>query len=104
MRTFLGRVHSDDADVQRLRDDVEEAFHELSASGINTGRHIEGLALVTGQANPIKHKLGRKLLGYNVVLQSADARVWDDQATNKFTSKELILRCSANITVSLWVY
>jgi len=55
-------------------------------------------------ANIISHLLGRKLVGYLVILNSAAATFYDGQRTNQRPDLTLILNASAPTTVSLYVF
>lgn len=52
--------------------------------------------------NSIPHRLKRELRGFLVVWRSANANVWAQPSTNP--SNELILSCSADVTVRLVVF
>lgn len=65
------------------------------------------VALSTGFKNLIPHGLGRALTGRLVTRQDADARVWDDDVDEGDVAdpqRYLALRCSADVTVRLWVW
>jgi hypothetical protein len=59
---------------------------------------------LTSGANVINHKLGAKLQGYIVVLNSASATFFDNQSTNPSPQTTLILNASAPTVVSLLVF
>jgi len=54
--------------------------------------------------NVVNHKLGQKLQGYVVVLNSADATFYDMQSLNPNQDKTLIIVASSAATVSLIVF
>lgn len=54
--------------------------------------------------NIISHKLGRKLQGYIVILNSAAATFYDEQSSNQSPQLTLVLVASAPTTVSLYVF
>jgi len=94
---------ADSQDLQRFQAFVQQAWAQVSKMPIINGVLVQNVPLTTGE-NTVEHKLGRKLLGYIVVGNSADSRIWDSQASNNLPSKTLVLNCSANTTVSLWVF
>lgn len=100
----LQKIQTDDPVLGRLQDAIANAYDPLTEASIVNGRHIAGIALTTGGATLVDHKLGRKPLGYIPVLKSADCRIWDNQATNLMPERTLALQTSANVIVSLWVY
>lgn len=99
----LRRQNFEHDEVQSLHDEMEQVFRDVGGIRILQGRLLEDVALTTGQANFVNHRLGRTA-NYIVVRKSADARIWDQQSANNLQSKTLDLRCSANVTVSLWVF
>lgn len=74
----------------------------LSAPIVN-GLLLNSVSLVSGD-NTINHKLGRKLQGWIVVGKTANANIFDKQATNTMPELTLVLNSSATTTVNLWVF
>lgn len=96
---FRRRVY-DSKEVNTLQDEIEQSLRDFVAGSISNGRLIEDVSLTTGQANRIGHRLGRAPRGVIPVLLSADARVWVVEKGKN----EIDVRCSANVTASLWVF
>lgn len=90
--------------VSRFQEHVSESFGNVEDKDIIDGRLIASYNLITGVANMVPHGLQRTLLGYIVVRQSVDCRIWDDELTNTMGETFVNLRTSANVTVSLWVF
>lgn len=67
------------------------------------GQLLMNQSLVVG-TNTINHGLGRKLVGYFIVGQTAQASIWDSQATNQMPQLTLVLNSTAVTTVNLWVF
>ena len=67
------------------------------------GQMINAINVKSG-ANTINHGLGRKLIGYFVTLNSANATFYDSQASNQRPELTLILNASAPATINLWVF
>ena len=101
MRAVL-RISPNDYELSRVQDLLGDAVDLLGGKEIIDGRQIDDVALATGTANTVTHGLGRNLRGYIVTRRNADCRVWNDTSTSP--SKTLLLRTSATVTVSLWVY
>lgn len=97
------KLYTGDSDLDRVQAEVAKALDNLQLD-ILEGELLESVALVTGQANEVAHKLGRKLTGWQVVRQRADARIWDQQDDNNRPELTVDLRSSANVTVDLWVF
>ena len=64
---------------------------------------LSGISLQAGN-NTINHRLGQKLQGYMVVLNSAAATFYDGQNTNPTPALTLVLNASMDTTVSLIVF
>jgi len=98
------KVRTDDNIVRQIQDAVEIPLKDISSRSILDGQVLSNIELVTGADNIIDHKLQRKLVGWIVVRQSANANIWDIQDLNTRPQTSLVLQTSANVTVSLWVF
>jgi hypothetical protein len=78
-------------------------LNPLLASPLADASILSNVALVSGP-NTINHKVGAKLQGYVVVLNSANATFYDNQSTNPMPDKTLIIVASAPTTVSILVF
>jgi hypothetical protein len=78
-------------------------LNPLLASPLANAQILANVTLSSG-ANTINHKLGTKLQGYVVILNSANATFYDNQSTNPSPQSTLILVASAATTVSLLVF
>lgn len=78
-------------------------LNPVVANPLVQGVLLSGIPVVTG-TNVINHKLGRKLQGYVVVLNSAAVTFYDSQAINQHPSLTLILNASGAATISLYVF
>ena len=78
-------------------------LNPVLANPLVGGQLLEGIKLASGD-NTIDHKLGRKLQGYFVVLNSAATTFYDKQATNPRPQLTLVLNASGATTVSLYVF
>lgn len=90
-------------DVSRFQDNVEQTFLTITNKAILNGVLIEDVSLTTSASN-VAHGLGRPVIGYIVIKKSANAVVYDNESTNTKKDQFIILRASANVTVSLWVF
>lgn len=78
-------------------------LNPLLANPLIQGQILSDVKLLTG-ANTINHGLGRKLVGYFVILNSASVTFYDSQLTNQRPDLTLILNSSGAATVSLYVF
>tara|TARA_R100001530_G_scaffold4656_2_gene6162 strand:- start:113 stop:571 length:459 start_codon:yes stop_codon:yes gene_type:complete len=83
--------------------DITDLFATLKDLPIINGSLLEEVALISGDTT-LDHGLGRELLGWIVVGQSASAAIYDKQGTNSDSGRTLILNSSAVATVNLWVF
>lgn len=99
MKKFKKLV-SEQADSNQIQANVEEAFNQINTKAIVDGVLLKDIILTTGIINKISHKLGRKPLGYIIVRRNANSTIYDNSVDNKTIN----LNCTANVTVSIWVF
>ena len=97
-------IFTGDQAVDKNFSSLEVTVGNIADIDILEGHLIEGLSLISGSANKVDHKLGRTVQGYFVAKRSADCRIWDDELTNTQKTQFLLLRTSATVTISLWVF
>ncbi len=90
--------------IRKMQDNTEQFTEPFKRSAIINGVLLKDLSLTTGVINSISHRLDRKINGWIVVRQRADARIWDSQDTNTIPKRTLNLETSANAVVDLWVF
>ena len=91
---------SDEKNIARIQENIGQAIDIIVDKAIIDGILIKDISLVTGSVNIISHKLNRKPLGYIVVKRDAESTIWDTSSNTKVIS----LNCSANVTVSIWIF
>lgn len=72
----------------------------------NDASNLTNITLVAGQVNKINHNLGRKLLGYNVMIKgrSSNAVISNTQDQNPSPNLTLWLWTSEDCEIDLQVY
>lgn len=60
--------------------------------------------IILSSSSIINHKLGRNLIGWEIIRQRGKAQVYDTQDTNPNPSKTLTLVSSSGISVDLLVF
>lgn len=90
-------------EVKSLQDATDRALRPLTKCSLVGGRLIKDVEISTGTPLLIDHKLGRDPY-WIVVGKSAEADVWDSQASNDTPKRTLVLNASADVTVQLWVF
>ncbi len=93
------KLNVEDADLNKVQENIEYALGPVLASAIIDGVQIQSIELTT-TPQPISHKLGRRPRGWVIVDQDADARVWSTARDKNV----LILQASSPCTISVWVY
>lgn len=86
-----------------------ELANNLWAQSLNTiivnpilqGQVISGISLATTTPKTINHGLGRQMIGWFPIDNSANATVW---RTSVFNSQTITLEASAATTIALWVF
>lgn len=76
---------------------------KLLSNPIVGGNLITNIDMIAG-TNVINHRLGKKLQGWIVVGQNADANFYDRQSTNSMPNLTLQLVSSAIVTINLYVF
>lgn len=69
----------------------------------NRSNLLLAVPLIIG-TNIINHKLGRKLVGWNIIGQDAAAAIYDAQATNQSQELTLVLISNAVVNLKLEVF
>lgn len=100
----LKKLNSNNTELARFENLVREALGPIIRSNVIDGVLLSGVALKSGQANPVNHGLGRVLQGWIIVGKSSSADIWDSQASNDLPSRTVLLNCSADVTVNLWCF
>lgn len=98
----LKKIKGTTAELTRLQSNLDNWAQTMQKTGIVNGVLLQDISLVSSTINTVEHKLGRTPLGYIVVTKNANANIWNEVST--FTSKFLMLQCSSDVTISLWVF
>lgn len=94
------KITSEQADSNAIQDNVEEVVNPIISKAIIDGILLKDISLETGKLNNINHKLGRRPLGYIIVKKNANSNIYEQD----INAKTLNLNCTANTTVSIWVF
>lgn len=89
--------------VERALDAVEKSLGSVAAVPVLNGNVVEVTFDASGSQR-LEHKLGRKLIGWQVIGKNAAADIWDSQATELKPELFLTLNASGAVTVKLWVF
>jgi len=86
-----------------VQDSVNESIQALTRIPILESNLVTGVALTTA-ATAVEHGLGRKPLGFIVVDNTVDCRVWRSPTESLSPNSTIMLLASAITTVSLLVF
>ena len=99
------RYRSDNYELNRVQDKVEDFARGVQLGGIINGRLVENVELIANQTNMVYHGLGRRYKGYivvsineKVVVQVVDA---DNLSPEKYIPLTVV---TYPATASLWVF
>ena len=78
-------------------------LNPIIANPIVNGSILQNITLVSG-LNVINHKLGQNLLGYVVIMKSANVAIYDSQTKNQTPQLTLQLISSGPAVINLYVF
>lgn len=91
----------EDYRISQFQDAANQQFSQISKIPFINGNLISDQALTASTANTIDTKLGKKAVGYFVISNTANTPIWNDSISS---DTSIVLRCSADTTVSIWVF
>lgn len=108
-KQYLSSKDLDDADnilrvINTLQDNIENSITPLVDKTQNDSQVLTNINLIQGQNNIINHTLARSLIGYYIILKSAQADIWDTQQNNLSPDLTLWLSTSSDVLVNLIVF
>lgn len=99
---LIKRIQSQYPEVTQLFNYIVEAMNNLITGTPLEGKLLKDVALISGSANLINHKLGRAPIGFIVTKYSIQvaAPIWQLSMTNI----QIDLRTATSCTVDVWVF
>lgn len=103
MKGFSPELQTDTqtTNVQQL---IKKFADGISSSAILDGVLVKDVKLTSGQKNTVGHPLGRPIKGYIPVRLSNTTVVYDSPGANPRPSKQFIVSCTVDATVTFWVF
>lgn len=99
------RYRSDNYELNRVQDKVEDFARGVQLGGIINGRLVENVELAASQTTMVYHGLGRRYKGYIVVSINEKVVVFVVDADNLSPEKYIPLTVIGYpATASLWVF
>lgn len=99
MRIFQ-KIFTQDPLQQRLQDNIANSFNQFEKLPQLDSVIVKNVAITTNDTI-INHKLNREVQGWQIVRQNANAVVYESSTVNTQPSSTIILKASANCTVSI---
>lgn len=96
----LTTIATNNPEIKQLQANVKTVITRIVDKEVLNGVLLRDIKLTNGIVESISHKLGRTPLGYIVVRKNANSVIWDSTLDSKLIS----LNCSADVTVSIWVF
>jgi hypothetical protein len=93
------KIQTRDSDLQRLQDNVADAFRKVGLCALVDGALLQNIVLVGG-STAVAHGLQRQPLGWIIVDRSASVTVY----RTAWDALNLTLQSSGAATVSIWVF
>lgn len=78
-----------------------QSLNPLLLNPLIQGQILSSISLAATTPKVISHGLGRQMVGWFVIDNTASATIW---RTQPFNSKTITLEASAATTISLWVF
>jgi hypothetical protein len=100
MRVFR-KIFTDDPLQQRLQDSIAQSFSQFEKLPQLDSVIVKDITLSAAVDNNVEHKLGREIVGWQVIRQNANAVVYESSTINTTPSSFVILRTSATCKVSI---
>jgi len=97
------QINTQNHDLSRVQDNISRALEPLYNTPTLGGNLLQQVSLLTG-INTINHKLGRNLVGWQIVRQRAAASIYDDQDNNLTPNLTLSLISSAPVVCDIYVF
>lgn len=97
----LVRVQTQNEELNRIQNNIQQSISGIKGSTpFIGGSLLTGVSVKMGQDNAIPHGLTRTPTVWVICDQNTGTNVWRTSWDSNF----LTLQCSADCTVSLWVY
>ncbi len=93
-----------DEEVNALSRNVMDFVSQLYNVPILDGLLIEGVELDSATSTIVNHGLGRAIRGWIIVKQDASSSIYALEVEQSTPLTTLVLKCSADVKVSLWVF
>jgi hypothetical protein len=97
-------IQSNDRLLQQLQSNVQEILDPLQSNPLYQGRLLSNISLRAGVTNIIPTGLNRKLIGWFATRLDSNSVIWDSQTTIPTPNLNLLLQCSNDCIISLYIF
>jgi hypothetical protein len=99
------KLFTKDDELRRVQDEVALGFQQVDRQPFMNGVILTGVVLAASSTdNLVNHGLGRVPQGFVILSKNATADIWTSTTTNPRPELTLILRSSAAITATIWIF
>ena len=95
-------VIAKDRQVQEMNNNVSRTFNSIYGNPLlGTLNIVNNITFVSGVAQTVNHKLGKRVTGFIVTNSNAPVNVYQPTGPNPSATTSIILESNANATVSI---
>lgn len=98
------KIDTKSPELQKLQQNVQNYVEPITTVPHLDGVLLKEVCLIPDVANFVTHSLGREPLGFLIVRQRKDARIWDLQDFNSTKISTFSLATSHEVIVDVWVF
>jgi|31_taG_2_1085359.scaffolds.fasta_scaffold06727_2 hypothetical protein len=103
MANFVSQFQLSD-EATNLQREIQDFADTITSSAIIEGQLIKDVELDASQENIVTHSLGRAIRGYIVTGRNANSVIYDSLKANRRPDRQFVVKCSADVTASFWVF
>lgn len=97
------KLNQSDNVLNRIQDNVDFTFGEITKCPLLDGILLQNINLVAG-TNKLEHTLAREPQGYIVVMKNNDAVIYDSQTQNTLSKRYLNLITDKDVVINLYIF
>ena len=101
---MIKKVQTTDQNLSRVQDNVDDFLRQQKRMNpLQDGILLEGVSIGTNDTR-VNHSLQRKTKGYIVVNRDSNSLIYTSSTANPRPEDQLILKASASVVASLWIF
>ena len=103
MANFVSQFQLSD-EATNLQREIQDFADSITSCEIIEGQLLTNILLDASQDNIVTHSLGRPIRGYIIVGRNANSTIFDSLQANRHPERQFMVKCSADVTASFWVF